>query len=67
MVFHLHLIELVKGEFGHTLDQDCEFAAEERCFGLEIDLFFNWSRRENIITDADVVEEDALEFLRLGW
>ena len=67
MVLHLHLVELIKGEFGDALDQDREFATEKVCLGLEIDLFLNWGSRENIISDANVVEEDALELLRLGW
>lgn len=66
MVLHLHLVKLVKGKFWNTLDQDCEFATKEGCLGLEVDFFFNRGSGENIVSDTDVVEKDALEFLSLG-
>ena len=41
MVFHLHLIELVKGKLRNALDEDREFAAKEVCLGFEVNLLFD--------------------------
>ena len=35
MVFHLHLIELVKGKLRNALNQDSEFAPKEEILGLK--------------------------------
>ena len=43
MVFHLHLVELIKSKFGDALDQNGKLAPEKGCLGLEVDLLFNWS------------------------
>ena len=41
MVFHLHLIELVKGKLRNALDQYSELAAKEVCLCFEVNLLFD--------------------------
>ena len=61
MLLHAHGVELVEGELADALNQDSELTAEEGLLSLKIDLFVNCCRRENIVTDADVVIEDSLQ------
>ena len=59
MVFHLHLIELVKGKLRNALDEDSEFAAKEVCLCFEVNLLFDWGGRKDIIANADIVVKNA--------
>ena len=61
MLLHAHLIQVVELEFADTLNQDGELAAEEEILGLEVDLLIMACRRENVVSDAHVVDENFLE------
>ena len=61
MLLHAHGVEFVEGELADALNQDSELTAEEGLLSLKIDLLVNCCRRENIVTDADVVIEDSLQ------
>lgn len=61
MVFHLHGVEVVKGELRDALDGNRELAPEVRLFGFEINALIEGGGGKDIVTDADIVDEDTLE------
>lgn len=66
MIFHPHRVEVVQCKFTDTLNQDSELATKEELLGLEVNLLVNCRGGEDVVTDADVVDEDALELGGLG-
>lgn len=67
MVLHAHRVEVVQGEFADALNQDGELAAKKGLLGLEVDLLVDGRGGEDVVTDTDVVDEDALKLGGLGW
>lgn len=61
VLLHAHLIEVIEHEFANALNQDSEFTAKERILSLEIDLVIVASGREDVVSDADVVDENLLK------
>ena len=66
MLLHTHGIEVIQGKFANALNQDGEFTAKEKCLRFEINLFVDSRSGEDIVADAYVIGEDALELGRLG-
>lgn len=66
MIFHFHGVEVVKGEFGDSIDGDGELSAEIGLLGFEVNPLVERCRGENIVADTDIVNEDALELRRVG-
>ena len=61
MLFHAHLVEVIKLKFADALNQNCKFAAEEEIFRLEVNFVIVASRRENVVADTNVIDEDFLK------
>ena len=61
MLLHAHLVEVVELELADALNQDGELAAEEEILRLEIELFIEAGCGENVVADADVIDEDFLQ------
>ncbi len=66
MLLHPHRIEVIEGKFTNALNQDGELAAKEEGLRLEVDLLVNRGRGEDVVTDAHVVDENALQLGGLG-
>jgi hypothetical protein len=60
VIFHLHGVEVVQGEFGDPLDGDGELSAEVGLLCFEVNPLVERCRGENIVADTDIVNEYAL-------
>ena len=61
VLLHAHLIEVIELEFADALNQNCKFTTEEETFRLKVNFIIVAGRGENVVTDADVVDENFLK------
>ena len=66
MLFHFHRVQVVQAKLRDTIDTNGEFSAKVSLFSFEVDFFIDLRSRENVVTDGNVVNEDALQFVCLG-
>ena len=65
VIFHLHWVEIIESELRNTFNGDREFSAKIWLLSFKINLLVKGCCGENVIADANIVNEDALEFGRV--
>lgn len=61
VVFHLHGVQVVEGKLRDSLNRNGEFTAEVSLLGFEVNTFVDGRGREDVVADADIVDEDTLQ------
>ncbi len=66
MLLHFHRVQVIEAELRDSINSDGELAAKIRLFCLKVDFFIDLRSRENVVSDGNVVDKNALELVCLG-